>query len=106
VIVGGVTQGRPRTVQIFGFCLALLAIVLIAKPDEFHGKPKGIGLAVTAGLCFGLFIVFLRQAGTVSIFWPLVSSRVASTLLMLVIVFALPRKESGASATPIVTAVV
>ena len=107
VIVGGITQGRPRTVQIFGFCMALLAIVLIAKPDEFHGKPKGLGLAMTAGLCFGLFIVFLRQAGTVSIFWPLVSSRVASTVLMLAIVLALPgARKAGTSTMPIVTAVV
>jgi drug/metabolite transporter (DMT)-like permease len=97
-------------VQIFGFCLALLAIVLIAKPDQldqFGGKRKGLGLAMIAGLCFGLFIICLRQAGTVSVFWPLVSSRVASTLLMLVIISALPgagKADSGT--TPYATAIV
>jgi drug/metabolite transporter (DMT)-like permease len=107
VIVGGIQQGRPRILQICGFCLALAAIVLIAKPDEFHGKPKGVGLAVIAGLCFGLFIVFLRQAGTVSIFWPLVSSRIASTALMILIVLTLRSagKEDSA-AWPFVTAIV
>jgi drug/metabolite transporter (DMT)-like permease len=98
VIVGAITQGRPRVLQIIGFCLALLAIVLISKPEEFHGLPKGLGLAILAGLSFGFFIVFLKQAGNVSVYWPLVSSRLASTLMMAAVVLAMPGAKPAQAA--------
>ena len=100
VMVGGVTQGRPRLLQMAGFGLALLAIILISKPEQLQGRPKGLGLAIVAGLAFGFFVVFLKQAGVSSVFWPLVMSRGASTLLMLILFSALPMAKTS-QAVPI-----
>ncbi len=99
VIVGGVTQGRPRLLQIVGFGLAFVAIILISKPEKLQGRPQGLGLAVLAGLAFGFFVVLLKQAAVTSVFWPLVTSRAASTLLMLILVAATPMARRS-QATP------
>lgn len=80
------TLGLPSRSQLGGFALALAAIWLIAMPGGEVGRPKGLGLAVLAGCGFSGFLVCIKLAGTVSKFWPLVSARAASLLLMLVVV--------------------
>lgn len=86
VLVGMRTEGLPDRWQFGGFGLALLSIWLIARPDGELGSRRGLGLAVLAGIMFGLFLVAGKQAGHHGVFWPLVAARGASTLLMLVIV--------------------
>jgi drug/metabolite transporter (DMT)-like permease len=88
VIVGFREQGLPTTLQFAGFALALLGIWLLASPPGQTAKPKGIGLAIVAGLGFSGFLVCSRYAGTHSLFWPLVAARAASIILMLTIVLA------------------
>jgi drug/metabolite transporter (DMT)-like permease len=91
VLVGTYTEGLPDRLQLGGFALALVSIWLVARPNENANSRSGIGLAVLAGVMFGLFLIAGKQAGHGGIFWPLVAARTVSTSLMLVIVLFLPR---------------
>ena len=86
VLYGVWKEGAPARVQFVGFGLALIAIWLIAMPSGEVGRPKGLGLAIVAGLGFGGYLIFSRIAATEAVFWPLVSARAASVCEMLVIV--------------------
>ena len=91
VLVGIREEGMPDHIQLAGFALALLSIGLVARPDGEIDTHRGLGLAVLAGVMFGLFLVAGKQAGHHGVFWPLVAARTASTLLMLTVVAFLPR---------------
>ncbi len=91
VLVGIRTEGMPDRIQLFGFALALVSIWLVARPDENVNSHRGLGLAVLAGVMFGLFLVAGKQAGHHGVFWPLVAARLVSTMLMLAIVAMSPR---------------
>ncbi len=80
------TEGMPQALQVAGIGLALVSIWLVAAPHGMTAHSKGVALAVLAGLGFGGFLVCLKLAGSRSIFWPLVSARAASCLMMLSIV--------------------
>lgn len=88
VLYGFWREGTPAKIQFVGFALALAAIWLIAMPSGELGRPKGLGLAVCAGLGFGGYLIFSRLAATEAVFWPMVSARAASVSEMLVIVIA------------------
>ena len=83
-------EGMPDRIQLFGFALALVSIWLVARPNEFVDSHRGLGLAVLAGVMFGLFLVAGKQAGHHGVFWPLVAARLVSTTLMLTIVAIAP----------------
>jgi drug/metabolite transporter (DMT)-like permease len=86
VLAGIYTEGMPDRIQLVGFVLALVSIWLIARPDGEIDTHRGLGLAVLAGVMFGLFFIACKQAGHHGVFWPLVAARTTSTLLMLLIV--------------------
>src|ERR1017187_7244996 len=81
----------PDRVQLFGFALALVSIWLVARPNEDVDSHRGLGLAILAGVMFGLFLVAGKQAGHHGFFWPLVAARFISTSLMLALVAISPR---------------
>jgi drug/metabolite transporter (DMT)-like permease len=87
VLVGMRTEGMPDRWQLAGFGLALASIWLIARPDGEIDSHRGVGLAVVAGIGFGLFLIAGKQAGHHAVFWPMVAARSVSTLLLLTIVF-------------------
>jgi drug/metabolite transporter (DMT)-like permease len=91
VLVGFRTEGMPDLAQLFGFALALVSIWLVARPNEDVDSHRGLGLAILAGVMFGLFLVAGKQAGHHGVFWPLVAARFISTLLMLALVAISPR---------------
>ncbi len=94
VLAGMYSEGMPDRIQLVGFVVALASIWLIARPDGAIDTPRGLGLAILAGVMFGLFFIACKQAGHHGVFWPLVTARTASTLLMLVIVaFSAPDKR-------------
>jgi drug/metabolite transporter (DMT)-like permease len=76
-IFGILTQGLPGSVQIAGFILATLGIWLISRSDQ-DGPPKGLQLAIMAGVGFAGFYIFAKQAGTGSALWLAASSRLAA----------------------------
>ncbi len=81
IAVGVFRQGLPQALQIFGFLLALVALWFLAKPEQIGaGTPRGLGLAIIAGVTTGLFLVIIRQAGTTALFWPIAAARLSSTL--------------------------
>ena len=82
VLLSVYTEGPPTRSQILGFAIAVVSIWLIATPAEERGCPRGLGLAVLAGIGFSGFLVFSKFAGHTSQFWPLVGARIASMLLM------------------------
>ena len=91
VLVGFRTEGLPDRFQLAGFALALVSIWLVARPNEHIDSHRGLGLAVLAGVTFGLFLIAGKQAGHHGVFWPLVAARVVSTTLMATMVAFLPR---------------
>ena len=86
VVAGMFSEGMPDRIQLAGFVLALISIWLVARPDGEIDTHRGLGLAVLAGVMFGLFLIVGKQAGHHGVFWPLVAARTVSTLLMLLIV--------------------
>src|ERR1700744_3185565 len=94
VLVSIHSEGFPARVQLLGFGLALASIWFVARPDEQIDSRRGLGLAVLAGVMFGLFLVAGKQAGQHGILWPMAAARAASTLLMVTIVLALPSRDS------------
>jgi drug/metabolite transporter (DMT)-like permease len=86
VLAGMYSEGMPDRMQLAGFVVALVSIWLIARPDGAIYTHRGLGLAMLAGVMFGLFFIGCKQAGHHGVFWPLVAARTASTLLMLLIV--------------------
>lgn len=98
VIFSALTLGLPRPLQLAGFALALLSVVLVSRPERMTGRPAGLGLALLAGLGFGGFFILIGQVSAHAIFWPLVCARVASLLFMIVFVRVrgepmLPKKQ-------------
>jgi drug/metabolite transporter (DMT)-like permease len=55
-------------------------------PSGELGRPKGIGLAVLAGIGFGFYLICSKQAAAEAVYWPLVTARAASMIEMLLIV--------------------
>jgi drug/metabolite transporter (DMT)-like permease len=85
VLYGIWKEGYPAPIQFVGFGLALVAIWMIALPAEGVGRPRGLGLAICAGIGFGGYLICSRQAATEAVFWPLVAARMASVSEMLLV---------------------
>jgi drug/metabolite transporter (DMT)-like permease len=83
VVIGALTQGWPRLLQLLGFGLGLLSIALVSLSDSLDGRTRGLSLAFLAGCCFGGFLVFSKLAGELGLFWILAIIRAASLLLIL-----------------------
>ncbi len=89
VIVGAITEGLPDWIQLLGFGLALLAIWLISTGQGFHLESLAdLRLPILAGLGFGSYFIFVHYATqeTDSVLWTMVASRLAGTLLLIVVV--------------------
>lgn len=97
VVYGIAMQGAPKPLQIAGFVLATLAIVLISKPERAAGMPKGLGLAILAGFGFGGFLICINRAGNTTVFWPLVAARTVSLVFMLLLILFTARKEMASA---------
>jgi drug/metabolite transporter (DMT)-like permease len=116
-VVAGLASGeRPSAATGLGIALALGAVVLISREAAPDGtgtaapaapaasaapaahrrrQIEALGLAVAAGLAFGLFFVAISHAGDDTGVWPLVGARVASVSL-----FALLGAAKVISAAP------
>ena len=103
VIVGLFTQGLPTQNQLIGFGFALTAVWLISQgnsTERFRLEHlSDLRLPLLAGLGFGGYFIFLHRAstGTDSVLLPMIISRMAGTLMILIVVlvrrdsFAVPR---------------
>jgi drug/metabolite transporter (DMT)-like permease len=94
VIFEALTRGLPNELQLAGFAAALVGIWLLSRPERLSGPPKGLGMAVLAGLGFGGFFIALDQVGARAIFWPLAAGRAAAVTVMLAFALATRRQLS------------
>jgi drug/metabolite transporter (DMT)-like permease len=71
----------PR--RLVGFAVAAVAIWMVAytpgQNSASGARPRGLGLAVIAGLCFGGMLIFMHLAAADGILGPLISMRITST---------------------------
>ncbi len=97
VIVGSITEGLPSLLQLIGFALALAAVWLISQGSRTKGfhvsRLSDLRLPILAGVGFGCYFIFMHNAtqNSNATLWPMIVSRVAGTLLLLV--FVLARRE-------------
>jgi drug/metabolite transporter (DMT)-like permease len=91
VLFTAVTRGLPRTIQLWGFALALASVWLLSRPDRIEGRPAGIGLGLLAGLGFGGFFIALDQIGEGAVFWPLVAGRLGAAAFMVTLALSTRR---------------
>jgi drug/metabolite transporter (DMT)-like permease len=89
VVVGGVLEGLPTGLQFIGIALALVSVLLVTRTADSGGNDRlAVGLALIAGVGFGLFFVFLGRVEAGSVFLPLVVVRIVATILMASVVLA------------------
>jgi drug/metabolite transporter (DMT)-like permease len=84
-VYGALTIGLPDSTKQVGFGIAIAAIILISYSNQGVGEMRALGLAILAGIGFGLFFIFIHQGSNGGTFFPLVFSRGIATP----IVFAL-----------------
>lgn len=103
VIVGSILEGFPGWLTLVGFALALAAIWFISYPD---GGPKSLRLRLAdlklpllAGISFGIYLILLHRGSQEGFFWPMVSSRLAGVVTM--VVFTLARRQPFLPAAPV-----
>jgi drug/metabolite transporter (DMT)-like permease len=88
VIVGSFEDGFPGWLTLAGFVLALASIWFISQPD---GGPKSLrlrladlSLPIIAGISFGVYLILFHHGSQHALFWPMVSSRAAGVLTMII----------------------
>ena len=83
---------RAGAAVYLGAALCLVAIVGVsmeggparpAGPARRHAAARGLGYGVASGLAFGIFFLFIRNAGTSGVLWPVCAARVAGTVIVL-----------------------
>ncbi len=92
VVVGGLTEGIAGPLTLLGFLLALLSIWIISQNGETRDirlNLQTLRLPFAAGLFFGFYFVMIHQATREAFFWPLVSARLAGTLVMSIYALAM-----------------
>jgi drug/metabolite transporter (DMT)-like permease len=88
VLVAALSQGLPSGVRVVGFGLALAGVWCLSRPEGVSGAPRGLGLALLAGLGFGGFYVLIAQVRGASVFWPLTASTGTSFIVLLALALA------------------
>jgi drug/metabolite transporter (DMT)-like permease len=79
---------RPRASVIAGGLVCLIAVVLVStQPGEQRtgasSRLLALGYGAAAGVGFGLFFLFLKDAGQSGVLWPVAISRSAGTVVAL-----------------------
>jgi uncharacterized membrane protein len=116
-----VASGEHLSVFVYaGAGLCLVATVLVslerggpARPPANtrfladHPALRGLAYGTVCGAMFGIFFVFLRNAGTSGVFWPVCTSRLAnSAVVIAVAVLAGARPVGRAAGTRVLAATV
>jgi drug/metabolite transporter (DMT)-like permease len=104
-LVGFLLEGLPTHLQLLGFGIAFLSVWLISSTKR---KTKmdlaSLKLSILAGVGFSIFFIFLDRVSPEVVFWPLISSRAASLVVMFLAVWV--RKDRGVPAKPQIPLVV
>lgn len=84
VLISAFSDGLPGWVTMTGFGLALVAVWLISGGMGLDFRSGKLRLPLMAGVSFGAFFIFLHEASSSSILWPVAATRIASTTSLLV----------------------
>lgn len=87
-IVDMMIEGKPGPVRVLGFMVAGTGIWLISRTEGTQGRPRGLGMAVLAGIGFAGYFLCVRQAGDSSVFWIAATSRATSFVTTAIMVLA------------------
>ncbi len=85
-VVSMVMEGRPTALRLAGFAVAAVAIWMIAAApassaaQSEHTQGSTMGLAVIAGIGFGVYFTALRMANGLGVLMPMTLARVGSLL--------------------------
>jgi drug/metabolite transporter (DMT)-like permease len=82
---------RPSATVIAGALACVAAIILVsAEPGASRqpGRLRGLAYGIVAGAAFGLFFLFLKNAGHSAVLWPIAISRVTGSAVALVALMA------------------
>ena len=82
--LGFVLEGVPPPPVLLGVGLAIAAVVLVSRveDEEASSGPQGFGLALAAGIGFGLFGACIAQVGEGRVFGPLAVVRATEAVLI------------------------
>ena len=87
LLYGFLLEGIPGTRQLLGFGIAIVAVWLISRPPQGgRVQPRDLGLPALAGLGFGAFLILIDHVSNRSVLWPLISSRLASLVMLFLLV--------------------
>ena len=80
VLVGMALNGSPGPVALVGFALAGAGVWLLSAAGGGIARAafRELALPLLAGVSFGLFLVFIHQAGGSAVLWPLAVARATS----------------------------
>jgi drug/metabolite transporter (DMT)-like permease len=90
VAVGMLLDGLPAWTKLAGFALALLAVWLVAQEHSEKTqlmRLSDLRLPLLAGSCFGIYFILMHLASTTALVWPMVASRSAGALALLIFMF-------------------
>jgi drug/metabolite transporter (DMT)-like permease len=91
-------------------CLAAIGLVSMERPrpgGTSRRPARGVGYGALAGLAFGMFFLFVRNAGTAGVLWPVCAARVAGSVTVLAAAAWLGTAPPGrAAGWPVLTAAV
>jgi drug/metabolite transporter (DMT)-like permease len=103
-VAAALAMGERASASVYaGAALCLVAIVLVSMeggrgaggsgarpvtrpgpgPARFRVAARGLGYGAASGLAFGVFFLFIRNAGASSVLWPVCLARVAGTMVIL-----------------------
>jgi len=115
-VAAALAMGERASAAVYaGAALCLVAIVLVsmeggrgsgarsatgpgAGPARFRVAARGLGYGAASGLAFGVFFLFIRNAGTSGVLWPVCLARVAGTVVILAAAVWLGTKPPGPGA--------
>jgi drug/metabolite transporter (DMT)-like permease len=88
-LIGMALEGAPEPIAIGGMGLAIAAVVVVSRvADPGSGRPSGLGLAVLAGVSFGLMSFTLSRIGDAYLFAPLAAIRVVQVTVFAIVIVA------------------
>jgi len=95
-----IAQGeRPSATVAIGAVVCVAAVILVSTErggaTKLSARLKALGYAVPAGAAFGMFFLFLRDAGTDGVVWPVAIARVTGTLVALACCVAIGVRPLG-----------
>ena len=97
-----VAQGEHPTALVAVGAVVCVAAVICVSMQRTEDGPAGrsapvraLMYAIPAGTSFGLFFLFLRNAGTSGVIWPVILSRATGCVLVLACCLALRRRPLG-----------